>query len=592
MPSHIVTPRGDSPQGRVADLARSGRVSGAGAVGEGGGDAAQPQAQTQSKGKIWTVDGWTAGDQKKVVSRHHSKSNNLNSGTSSSDSDSYSGGSSDSSTEDTTTSGGSIGCGRGWVRSEDSSLCCGCMCSKTPEGVPNKTNVDGSVLSGRRQLGLSRQAKCSRALILKEDNARFLLLALVLLLYMVFGALVFEAFEEGNEINERDNYLSKYSISLEELKKDIARNNVSLSQVEDLLYIWGNMTDDGHKMHGRRRWDFAGSFHFVYTVVSTIGYGAASPRTQKGKIFCIFYGLIGCSSGILFFNLFLERIITLLAFIMRRRHEMKQKRRAAAAMGADSVVENGERRGSQDSMEDSSLDAWKPSVYWVMFYLSIASIIVAFLGAIMFMEVEEWTYGDAIYFCFISFATIGFGDFVSAQKPNAFYGPGLHAYRFFNFTVLVLGCCCIYSLFNVISITIKQFLNCIIKRTATCCAGGQCRSAPRRNAISPSRQNKHSIKRMDGDIDSMYGSETERKLSGEMVSMREYISTNKSALVLPRIQEQVSLAVMQKQLYETAQLGRGHTSAPYQRPANDERFTPGQVGPLAIASSKLCEGRS
>ncbi|MPC07598.1 hypothetical protein E2C01_000162 [Portunus trituberculatus] len=33
---------------------------------------------------------------------------------------------------------------------------------------------------------------------------------------------------------------------------------------------------------------------------------------------------------------------------------------------------------------------------------------------------------------------------------------------------------------------------------------------------------------------------------------------------------------MQKQLYETAQLGRGHTSAPYQRPANDERFTPGQ----------------
>ncbi|MPC87213.1 Potassium channel subfamily K member 13 [Portunus trituberculatus] len=271
MPSHIVTPRGDSPQGRVADLARSGRVSGAGAVGEGGGDAAQPQAQTQNKGKIWTVDGWTAGDQKKVVSRHHSKSNNLNSGTSSSDSDSYSGGSSDSSTEDTTTSGGSLGCGRGWVRSEDSGLCCGCMCSKTPEGVPNKTNVDGSVLSGRRQLGLSRRAKCSRALILKEDNARFLLLALVLLLYMVFGALVFEAFEEGNEISERDDYLNQYSSSLQELKKDIARNNVSLSQVEDLLYIWGNMTDDGHKMHGRRRWDFAGSFHFVYTVVSTIG---------------------------------------------------------------------------------------------------------------------------------------------------------------------------------------------------------------------------------------------------------------------------------------------------------------------------------
>lgn len=526
MPSHIVTSRGESPQERVADLARSGRSSRAGAVSEGVGEAAQPQAQIQNKGKIWTVDGWTAGEQKKVVSRHHSKANNLNNGTSSSDSDSYSGGSSDTSTEDTS-SGGSIGCGRGWVRSEESGLCCGCTCSKTPEGVANKANVDGTVLPGRRPPGLGRRAKCCNALILKEDNARFLLLALVLLMYMVFGALVFEAFEEGNEIHEINDYIRRYNESLAELKQKIDIQNVSLTQVEDLLYIWGNMTDDGHKIHGRRRWDFAGSFHFVYTVVSTIGYGAAAPRTEKGKIFCIFYGLIGCSSGILFFNLFLERIITLLAFIMRRRHEMKQRRRAAAAGTEGSVVENGERRGSQDSMEDSSLDAWKPSVYWVMFYLSIASIIVAFLGAIMFMEVEEWTYGDAIYFCFISFATIGFGDFVSAQKPNQFYGPGLHAYRFFNFTVLVLGCCCIYSLFNVISITIKQFLNCIIKRTATCCAGGQCLSAPRRNAISPSRQQKHSIKRMDGDIDSMYGSETERKLSGEMVSMREYISTNK-----------------------------------------------------------------
>ena len=68
---------------------------------------------------------------------------------------------------------------------------------------------------------------------------------------------------------------------------------------------------------------------------------------------------------------------------------MNQKRRAAAVVRTDSVVENGERRASQDSMEDSSLDSWKPSVYWVMFYLSIASIIVGFLGAIMYMEVSQ-----------------------------------------------------------------------------------------------------------------------------------------------------------------------------------------------------------
>ncbi|XP_042875885.1 potassium channel subfamily K member 13-like [Penaeus japonicus] len=463
------------------------------------------------------------------------------------------------------------------------------MCP-TPRGSAVKRGADGMVVPGSAALAASRRARFWNALALKEDNARFLLLALVLLLYMVFGALVFQQLEEQNETRERGRYHRDYDEALAKLKGEIQASNVSLARVEELLYVWGNMTSDGHIKGGRRRWDFAGSFHFVYTVVSTIGYGAASPRTTEGKMFSIFYGLIGCSSGILFFNLFLERIITLLAFIMRARHERKQRQRAAAAAAAaataassDGTTENSQvgRRGSQDSMEDSSLDAWKPSVYWVMFYLTIASVIVAFLGAVMFMEVEEWSYSDSLYFCFISFATIGFGDFVSAQQPNAFYGPGLHAYRFFNFAILVVGCCCIYSLFNVISITIKQFLNCIIKRTVTCCSRGNCSSAQRRNTVSPSRLHKHSIKRVEGDIDSVYGSETERKLSGEMVSMREYISTNK-----------VSLAVMQKQLYETAQLGRGHASSPHPRPAHDERFTPGQVGPLAIASSKLCDSMS
>ncbi|XP_068237521.1 LOW QUALITY PROTEIN: potassium channel subfamily K member 13-like [Palaemon carinicauda] len=423
-----------------------------------------------------------------------------------------------------------------------------------------------------------RRARCWHNLSLKEDNARFLLLALVLLLYMIFGALIFQAFEEEKEQLEVKRYSSDFDRSLQKVKEDIEINNVSLSTVEELLYIWGNMTDKG-LTSGRRKWDFAGSFHFVYTVVSTIGYGAAAPTTRGGRIFCIFYGLIGCSSGILFFNLFLERIITLLAFIMRARHESKQKKKGAAGVMANS---QNPRRGSQDSMEDSSLESWKPSVYWVMFYLTLASIVVAFLGAVMYMEVEEWAYDDSLYFAFVSFATIGFGDFTSAQQPNEFYGPGLSAYRFFNFAILVLGCCCIYSLFNVISITIKQFLNCIIKRMVCCCARGRCTQTPRRNAVSPSRLQKHTIKRVEGgDIDSMYGSETERKLSGEMVSMREYITSNK-----------VSLAVMQKQLYETAQMGRGSASSAHPRTPNEERFTPGQVGPLAIASSKLCDRMS
>ena len=44
---------------------------------------------------------------------------------------------------------------------------------------------------------------------------------------------------------------------------------------------------------------------------------------------------------------------------------------------------------SQDSLEDGSLDAWKPSVYWVMFYLTIAAVLVGSLGGVIFMEVRS-----------------------------------------------------------------------------------------------------------------------------------------------------------------------------------------------------------
>lgn len=273
MPSRVVTPRGGSPQGKVTDLARSGRLSRGGAVSEVVDDAARPRTHAQNKGTVWTVDGLSEGNQKSA-SRLQSRANHLSNVSSSSDSDSYSEGSSDGSSADTT-SGGSLGCGRGWVRSEDSggSLCCSCLCSKTHETTitTKPPTVDGPVLPGRRPLGVTRRSKCCNALILKEDTARFLLLAVVLLLYMVVGALVFQAFEEDNERRERDDYINRFSNSLSQLSKDIAIQNVNLTQVEDLLYIWGNMTDAGHKLEGRRLWDFAGSFHFVYTVVSTIG---------------------------------------------------------------------------------------------------------------------------------------------------------------------------------------------------------------------------------------------------------------------------------------------------------------------------------
>ena len=72
------------------------------------------------------------------------------------------------------------------------------------------------------------------------------------------------------------------------------------------------------------------------------------------------------------------------------------------------------------------------------------------------------------------------------------------------------------------------------------------------------------------DVDSNYDSaEGSRRGSGEMISMKDFLQANK-----------ISLAMMQKQLYETAQRGSA-------KHAESSSGFEGGIGPLAILNKKL-----
>lgn len=294
-----------------------------------------------------------------------------------------------------------------------------------------------------------------------------------------------------------------------------------------------------------------------------VGFGMTTPATVAGKVFLIIYGLFGCAGTILFFNLFLERIISLLAFIMKACYE-RQLRRSG-------LLPPNFRRGPAVSGV-GSLVGWKPSVYHVMLILGIFAIALSCCASAMYTAVEGWNYIDSLYYCFVTFSTIGFGDLVSNQKA-AYQHQGL--YRFGNFIFILMGVCCIYSLFNVISIVIKQILNWVLKKfECRCCP--KCHKSStrlsRRNAITPGARLRRQNVAMDAD--GQYDSDTEgRRLSGEMISMRELTASNK-----------VSLAILQKQLSETA------NGYPRNVCINTRQngFSAG-VGALAIMNNRLAE---
>lgn len=297
----------------------------------------------------------------------------------------------------------------------------------------------------------------------------------------------------------------------------------------------------------------------------------------------VLYGFFGCSGGILFFNLFLERIITFLAWILRSWHMCrlrKRLRRATLTSRNLSKSSNNKQRSSlPDILDDDDdddhvdLDQWKPSVYWVMLYLSATSCTIACCAAALYASLESWDYFDALYCAFVSFTTIGFGDFVSAQKPSY---PHVHWYRFANFILLVVGCCCIYSLLNVTSIVIKQGLNYVIHKLQY---GNKDVAAPylprRQSSVSSLYYSKRRSMRLVGrdSIRAEDATDAPRRMSGELICMKDFTSANK-----------VSLAVMQKQLYDAAQKQRG---VGVLAATPNQVLMPGAVGPLAIASEKF-----
>lgn len=323
-----------------------------------------------------------------------------------------------------------------------------------------------------------------------------------------------------------------------------------------------------------------------------------TPSTIAGKIFLIFYGLIGCAATILFFNLFLERIITMLAYIMRWCHERRLRCAGVGVMSRDEA-----------SGEEDSLEVWKPSVYYVMLILCVASVMIACSASTLYSSMENWSYVDSLYFCFVAFSTIGFGDLVSSQREH--YSQ--QAYGLGNCLFILMGVCCIYSLFNVISIIIKQTLNWIIgklvcsgcNRPCSCCAPGCHRlcclghqNNNRNRRRLPTHLRQKCLKRntvlpvashcpvgrryTGGSVETVCDSEMEagaaaegvhvgRRLSGEMISVNEFMASNK-----------VSLALLQKQLSETAHQG------PRQSYSYQNGFS-GGIGALAIMNNRLQE---
>ncbi|KAG9342125.1 hypothetical protein JZ751_017124 [Albula glossodonta] len=280
---------------------------------------------------------------------------------------------------------------------------------------------------------------CSPSLRMGEGAARLSLLVALLLSYLLCGAAVFSALELDVELQSRQRWD-------ERLAQFGRRHGVRPQALHGLLRHYEDAYGAGVRANPvSPRWDFTGAFYFTATVIATIGFGMTTPTTEAGKIFLIFYALIGCAATLLFLNLFLERVITLLARVM-----CWWRRRRLSCLGLTGGPEEGMPGGL------------RPSVYSVTLILGAMVVLVTCGASVLFSAMEGWGYLESVYFCFVAFSTIGFGDLVSSQRQGFWEAHGV--YRLGSFLITLSGVCLLYSLYNVSSILIKQSLNWALRK--------------------------------------------------------------------------------------------------------------------------------
>ncbi|EDO46328.1 predicted protein, partial [Nematostella vectensis] len=220
------------------------------------------------------------------------------------------------------------------------------------------------------------------AFVLASDTKRLVCLAILLGVYLLSGAAVFQVLENENENKDvvnlnslRMTFCKKYNISTEDFE-------LLVGKVERATKYRCGGPPESWCMS---RWSYYASLYFTWSVVTTIGYGHLAPSTLGGRIFCMIFALFGIPLNLMILKNLGDRIKDVIHYVhfllatrvMKREGDPHEVALCFSALG-------------------------------FMFAMLV-------IGAILYAQTEHWNYFDGIYFCFITFSTIGFGDLVPNQ---------------------------------------------------------------------------------------------------------------------------------------------------------------------------------
>jgi len=128
------------------------------------------------------------------------------------------------------------------------------------------------------------------------------------------------------------------------------------------------------------RWTFIGTVYYVFTIITTTGYGSMYPRTWEGRLFTILIAMIGITLTVYIISLTMDSWVDLISWVDRRLFARKSR----------------------------------PSDMYLMGSLIFVLCVLA--GAGIWEGLESWGYMEALYFVVMTITTIGLGDLTPSNN--------------------------------------------------------------------------------------------------------------------------------------------------------------------------------
>ncbi|XP_031553496.1 potassium channel subfamily K member 9-like [Actinia tenebrosa] len=201
-------------------------------------------------------------------------------------------------------------------------------------------------------------------------------IALFSVYMMVFGAIMYAV-----ERTEDDQQVDQHVI-LQNLFEGIQqKHNMTREEFDNITRVIQQS-----QMMNKSPWTYGTGIRFAIVTCTTIGYGNITPKTKGGMMLCIIGAIFGIPLTLLILNsigaMITDGCTTLVQIIEIRLL----------------------KRTSVQSIEIKRLVS-----------IIVLKNLMVVIGAALLTQVTSWSFIEATYFWFITFTTIGFGDFVPPE---------------------------------------------------------------------------------------------------------------------------------------------------------------------------------